>query len=150
MTINVQVTNVLNSTISAVKTVLPCEVEVKKPAFMSQPLIQESVSVLIGITGDIPGRLVIEGTENCISKVGETMIGMPIEGEMLESFAAELGNMIAGNMATSLAHLEHLIDITPPTVIIGTSKMYGFDKAIHLPILLPNIGQLSIVLMVKL
>ncbi|MCM3674024.1 chemotaxis protein CheC [Peribacillus simplex] len=52
---------------------------------------------------------------------------------MLKSFAAELGNMLAGNIATSLAGENALIDITPPTVIVGNTKMYGFHEAINLP-----------------
>ena len=51
----------------------------------------------------------IEGTNGCMSKIGESMFGMPLEGEMLESFAAEFGNMLAGNIATSLAGENGLI-----------------------------------------
>ncbi|WP_260285947.1 hypothetical protein [Peribacillus aracenensis] len=53
---------------------------------------------------------------------------MPLEGEMLESFAAELGNMLAGNIATSLAGGDAFNDSTPPTVFVGNTKMYGFMK----------------------
>lgn len=76
----------------------------------------------------------IEGTNGCMSNIGESMFGMLLEGEMLESFAAEFGNMLGGNIANSLAGENALIDITPPTVIVGNTKMYGFHEAIHLPI----------------
>lgn len=69
-----------------------------------------------------------------MSKIGEGMFGIPIEGEMLESFAAELGNMLAGNIATSLETENTIMDITPPTVIVGNTKMYGFNEAVNLPI----------------
>lgn len=55
-----------------------------------------------------------------MSKIGES-IGMPLEGEKLESFTEKLGNMLAGNIATSLAGDKALIGITPPTVIMGNS-----------------------------
>ena len=51
--------------------------------------------MLIGITGDVKGLLVLEGNEIVFGGIGEAMFGMPLEGEMLGSFSGELGNMIA-------------------------------------------------------
>jgi chemotaxis protein CheX len=150
MAINTHVTNVLNGTISAIKSVLPLTIEINKPDVISQPFEQEAISVLIGMTGDVPGRLMIEGTETCMSKIGESMFGMPLEGEMLESFAAELGNMIAGNLATTLSQNDITMDITPPTVLVGKTRLYGFKKAISLPIQIENVGTLHAILMVEI
>ncbi|MFF2497820.1 hypothetical protein [Peribacillus sp. NPDC058075] len=41
----------------------------------------------------------------------------------LESFAAKFGNMLAGNIAISLTDEDALIDITPPAVIVGDTKI---------------------------
>ncbi|MGE6376490.1 chemotaxis protein CheX [Peribacillus muralis] len=145
---NAVITKVLNGTILAVKSVLPFSLDIQKPSFLRQPFEQESISVLIGMTGDIRGRLIIEGTNESMSKIGESMFGMPLEGEMLESFAAELGNMLAGNMATSLA--DTIMDITPPTVIVGKTKLYGFNEAINLPISLEGAGTLHFIFMIEM
>lgn len=150
MEINALITKVLNGTISAVKSVLPFSLDVQKPSFIMQPFEQESISVLIGMTGDVRGRLIIEGTSDCVSKIGEVMFGMPLEGEMLESFAAELGNMLAGNIATSLATDDTIMDITPPTVLVGQTKMYGFNQAINLPVVLEGAGTLHMILMIEM
>lgn len=77
------------------------------------------------------------------------MFGMPIQGGMLESFAGELGNMIAGNLATNIAGQGTEMDITPPTVLVGKAKLYGFEKALSLPIGFPEIGELRIILMME-
>ncbi|WP_285766167.1 chemotaxis protein CheX [Peribacillus sp. SI8-4] len=148
MEINAVITKVLNGTILAVKSVLPFSLDIQKPSLFRQPFEQESISVLIGMTGDIRGRLIIEGTNECMSKIGESMFGMPLEGEMLESFAAELGNMLAGNMATSLA-ADIAMDITPPTVIVGKTKLYGFSEAINLPVSLGGAGTIHLILMIE-
>ncbi|PJN91991.1 chemotaxis protein CheX, partial [Bacillus sp. mrc49] len=74
---NAVITKVLNGTILAVKSVLPFSLDIQKPSLFRQPFEQESISVLIGMTGDIRGRLIIEGTNECISKIGERMFGMP-------------------------------------------------------------------------
>lgn len=42
------------------------------------------------------------------------MFGMPLEGEKLISFAAELGSMLAGYFTASLAGDKALVGIIPP------------------------------------
>ncbi|WP_353957916.1 chemotaxis protein CheX [Peribacillus sp. ACCC06369] len=125
-------------------------IDIQKPSLIRQPFKQESISVLIGISGDNRGRIIIEGTNGCMSKIGEGMFVIPLEGEMLESFAAELGNMLAGNIATCLETENTIIDITPPTVIVGNTKIYGFNEAVNLPISLEGVGTLHIILMVEM
>ena len=74
---------------------------------------------------------------------------MALEGEMLESFAGELGNMIAGSLSTFISQKGINMDITPPTVLVGQTKVYGFSKAFRLPIEITNVGSILIVLMVE-
>lgn len=149
MSVTTQITSVLNGTIQAVKTIIPLNLEMSKPLLINEPFLQHGISVLIGMTGDVRGRLIIEGNSDAIGRIGETMFGMTLEGEMLESFAAELGNMIAGNLATLLTIDNIVMDISPPTVLIGETKMYGFEKAIHLPITIEADHTIHIILMIE-
>lgn len=137
----------LENTLQSVKEVLPFTIQADKPSILTQPYQQHSIGVLIGITGDIRGRLIIDGNEKTFSSIGEEMFGMAIEGELLESFAGELGNMFGGKLSTSLADFGFSMDITPPTVLVGETKLYGFDKAFRLPISIENIGKLMLLLM---
>ncbi|MDZ5473192.1 chemotaxis protein CheX [Bacillus sp. 31A1R] len=150
MTLTKSVTDILNGTIDSVKSVLPFEVAVDKPSLFSQPFTQHSVGVLIGMTGDVRGRIIINGSEEIFGKIGEGMFGMILEGEMLESFAGELGNMIAGNLSTTIAQKGFDMDITPPTVFVGQTKVYGFEKAFKLPIHIQNLGMIEVILMVEM
>lgn len=150
MTLTKSVTDILNGTIDSVKAVLPFDVLVDKPSLFTHPFTQNSIGVLIGMTGDVRGRVIIDGDETVFSKIGEGMFGMALEGEMLESFAGELGNMIAGNLSTSISQRGFEMDITPPTVLVGKTKIYGFNRAFKLPIQMINIGTLDIVLAVEL
>lgn len=149
MTLTKSVTDILNGTIESVKAVLPFDVTVDKPSLFTQPFTQHSIGVLIGMTGDVRGRVIIDGEEEIFGKIGEGMFGMVLEGEMLESFAGELGNMIAGNLSTSIAARGFEMDITPPTVLVGQTKVYGFSRAFRLPIHITNLGVLEIVLAVE-
>ncbi|WP_075982072.1 chemotaxis protein CheX [Bacillus massilinigeriensis] len=150
MTLSKYITDILNGTIESVKAVLPFEVAVEKPSLFTQPFTQHSVGVLIGMTGDLRGRIIINGEESIFGKIGEGMFGMALEGEMLESFAGELGNMIAGNLSTSISEKGFEMDITPPTVLVGQTKVYGFEKAFRLPIQMENIGALEVILMIEM
>lgn len=150
MSLNEHVTIMLNSAIDSLKTVLPIPVAVDQPTLVTAPFNQETMSVLIGVTGNIRGRILFDGNEELFSQVGAAMFGMPISNDMLDSFAGELGNMIAGNLSTFVSQKGLTIDITPPTVIVGDTKLYGFDKALRLPVKLEDIGTLTVVLMLEL
>ncbi|MGE8077836.1 chemotaxis protein CheX [Peribacillus loiseleuriae] len=149
MSVTTQITSVLNGTIQAVKSIIPLNLEMSKPLLINEPFLQQGIGVLIGMTGDVRGRLIIEGNSDAIGRIGETMFGMMLEGEMLESFAAELGNMIAGNLATQLTVDKIVMDISPPTVLVGETKIYGFKKAIQLPITIEADKTIHIILMIE-
>lgn len=140
---------VLNSTIHAINTVIPVETEISEPSIIVEPFEHASIGVLIGVTGDVLGRLFIEMDRNTVGRLGEFMFNMPLSDELLESFAAELGNMVAGNLSTHLSNQKIEMDITPPTVISGESLMYGFNKAFNLSFQLKDIGKLTLILMIE-
>lgn len=146
MSTSKHIQTILNGTIQSLKSVIPISMDIKSPSLMVQPFVQKEMGVLIGIIGDIKGRIIIDSTAEAFSAIGATMFGMPLEGEMLESFTGELGNMIAGNLCTSVAASGVEIDITPPTVIVGTSRLYGFQHAFRLPVEIENIGEMTIIL----
>jgi len=149
MSLSKHIQTILNGTIESVKGVIPFEISLDTPAIFTQPFTLQSFGVLIGMTGDVRGRLLIVGEEQVFSRIGEGMFGMVIEGEMLESFAGELGNMVAGTLSTFISQQGMEMDITPPTVLVGQTKIYGFEKAFRLTISLHDIGQISIILMIE-
>lgn len=137
---------ILNGTINSLKTILPMNITVQAPSISQEPYIQEHMGVLIGIVGDLKGRIIIDGTAEAFGGIGSSMFGMPLEGEMLESFTGELGNMIAGNLCTNVGQEGLNLDITPPTVMVGNTKLYGFQQVFRLPATVENIGEISILL----
>jgi len=140
---------ILNGTISSLTTVIPVKLDILPPSLITQPFEQKEISVLIGLVGGIKGRLIIDTTKDVISTIGQSMFGMAIEGEMLESFAGELGNMIAGTLSTCISKYEIEMDITPPSVLVGELKIYGFENAFRLPIIIQNVGNMAIILMIE-
>lgn len=136
------ITALLNGTLSSIHELVSIETE--KPNLVNTPIIQTDHGVLIGIVGDIKGRLFILGNEMMFAKAGQAMYGLELTGEMLESFVGEFGNSVAGHAATKLFNLGIKIDITPPTTMQGRVKFGGFSKAIAVPFQMDQevIGQL--------
>ncbi|HWK24182.1 MAG TPA: chemotaxis protein CheX [Ureibacillus sp.] len=135
---------ILNGSIHSLKSILPMKLNIQPPTLLTEPFVQEEMGVLIGLVGDIKGRIIIESTSSAFSTIGAKMFGMPLEGEMLESFTGELGNMFAGNLCTHLGHEDLSADITPPTVMVGNTKLVGYDKAFKLPTIIEDVGTLTI------
>lgn len=141
---NVQM--ILNGTITSLTNVIPIKLDILSPSLIVQPYEQKQVSVLIGIIGGIKGRLIIDTSNEVINTIGQAMFGMSIDGEMIESFTGELGNMIAGNLCTALEKNGLLLDISPPTIMTGNTKFYGFKQAFLLPVRLEDGGSLTVLL----
>ncbi|MDW0109040.1 chemotaxis protein CheX [Sporosarcina aquimarina] len=138
MTDSSTIQHILNSTIQSLTTIIPVDFKVLSPSLTTQPYEQKELSVLISLIGDLRGRLIIDTNEETISHIGEAMFGMKIEGAMIESFTGELGNMVAGNLCTVLEKNSLTLDISPPTVLMGVTKFYGFQKAFNLPLHFEN------------
>nr|WP_247682003.1 chemotaxis protein CheX [Paenibacillus sp. Marseille-P2973] len=139
----------LNSAIESIKHIFSCPTRVDAPNLFDQTLIQSDVGVLIGIVGDMEGRLVIEGESRIFTKLSENMCGMPLEGEMLHSFVGEMANMIAGNTSTLLSNRGKHIDITPPTVMVGQLQLYGFKRGIRVTVHLEAVGPVNTILLLQ-
>lgn len=120
-------------------------VDIHSPSLLTEPYSQKEMGVLIGIHGDMKGRVIIDSQISTFSAIGMQMFGMPLEGTMLESFAGEFGNMFAGKLCTLLGEQSLDLDITTPTVMVGKTELYGFNKAFKLPTSIVDIGELNII-----
>ncbi|MRH42110.1 chemotaxis protein CheX [Aquibacillus halophilus] len=132
-----------NGTIQSLKTIIPIQHVIGKPSVINNSVSIE-FGVLIGFTGNLKGELIIKGDTTLFSSVGKEMYGMPLEGEMLSSFSGELGNMIAGSIATNIAEKGIETDITYPTVLSGNTKLSGFKKALLVTVTYADIGDMEV------
>ncbi|PXW91430.1 chemotaxis protein CheX [Streptohalobacillus salinus] len=139
---------VYNGTIVAVKKIIPIDPTVGAPQLIKPPL-KVTYGVMIGFTGNIKGELILQSSAEFFSAVGEKMFGMPISGEMLESFSGELGNMIAGSLSTYLAEQELTTDITHPTLLQGDATLSGFKRALLVEVNYPDDQVLSVYLLLN-
>lgn len=140
------VTDLLNGTLKSINTVIPVRHSIGKPQMADQSL-QLEFGVLIGITGDIKGKLVLSGQTSVFGDIGELMFGSVIENDMLHSFSGELGNMIAGSLSTNIVEKGIKTDITHPTILQGNTTISGHNQAIQLLVEFTDIGKIFIYLL---
>ncbi|SEO70492.1 chemotaxis protein CheX [Amphibacillus marinus] len=127
--INEIIKAIYNGTIVSVKKIVPIDPTFGSPSLVEPPLAVE-FGVMIGFTGEIKGELVLQANASFFKEIGEAMFGMPLSDEMLDSFAGELGNMIAGSLSTYLSSVDINTDITHPTLLKGDASLLGFKRAL--------------------
>ncbi|WP_226670367.1 chemotaxis protein CheX [Metabacillus litoralis] len=141
------ITTIQEGMIDSIKQIVPIQTDSVDSTFVSKN-ISLNFAVLVGLTGDIKGKILYKGELSLFGSVGEIMFGMKIEGDMLKSFAGELGNMISGGLCTNLSSKGIVIDITSPTILEGSSTISGFKEAVEIEVYFQNGEKLSIVVMI--
>ncbi|MDK2866952.1 MAG: chemotaxis protein CheX [Clostridiales bacterium] len=97
---------------------------VGRPFIRQNPFPTSEIVIILGITGEFKGQAVFSmGLDVAKAIASGMMMGMPVNeiDEMAKSALSELGNMIMGNSATLLFNQGIKIDITPPSLVKGTS-----------------------------
>lgn len=133
--------NHINPFLMAAGTILrdACQMEMSigKPYVKTTEFGEDSVIIMIGITGEMRGQVMIAmKTTKACEIASKMMMGMPVPelDEMAMSAISELGNMIMGNAATILSTKGIGIDITPPTLCRGDMKIsQTYAKNICIP-----------------
>jgi len=83
------------------------------------------VAVLVGLAGDVEGRVLIDMNRATALHVASTMNGenFPEFDEMAKSTIQELANMITGQAVTRLHDLGFKFDLTPPAIFTGENMV---------------------------
>lgn len=112
----------LMSATSILNTAANMNLIVGKPYLRGLDFKTDEVLVMIGVTGEMTGQVIICFPEENAKKIASAMMmGMPVEtlDDMAISAISELGNMIMGNAATILSNNNTIVDITPPILQRG-------------------------------
>ncbi len=88
-----------------------------------QNAVSQGVAVIVGFTKEIRGNVVYNMSEDTAKFIASTMMmGMPVESfdEMAQSAISEMSNMLTANAATNLTALGLEVDISTPSLTVGT------------------------------
>lgn len=84
----------------------------------------KGITILIGMTNQVRGNVAYNMTEAAAKKFASTMMmGMPVEtlDDMAQSAISELVNMVTANAAISFEKAGILVDISPPSLVVGSN-----------------------------
>jgi chemotaxis protein CheX len=140
-------TMLLHATQHTIQNVVPLPFTIENPRSLDK-LFSIQFGVLIGITGDLKGKMLLSAHSEIFGAIGEVMYGMALEGEMLSSFSGELGNMIAGGFSAKVYEEGIRTDITSPTILNGNMTISGYTKAMHIPVSFETTGKLGVYLLI--
>lgn len=92
-----------------------------KPYINRAEFQTDSVVILIGVTGEMKGQVMLSIKLDTAKDIASRMMMMPVTelDEIATSAVCELGNMIMGNASTVFSVKNIGIDITPPTMFKG-------------------------------
>lgn len=79
------------------------------------------VTVLVGLTGDVEGRVLFDMTNETALKVASAMNGEEITDfdDLAKATISELANLITAQAVTKLHDLGFRFDLTPPALFVG-------------------------------
>ena len=115
----------VESAFSVLKEVLQTDIE-RGELYLkatSQPVL--GVAAIIGLTGDVEGRVLLDMSQDTAFKIASAMNGEELESfdELAKATIAELANMITGQAVTKLHEIGFNFDLSPPSLITGDNMV---------------------------
>ncbi len=131
-----------------------CMVDAKlgKPYIKTTKFDEDSLVIIIGVTGEMRGQVMIAFKKEIACDIVSKMIMMPVSqlDDLAQSAICELGNMILGNTATVFSTRGIGIDITPPTLATGKmSFTNNFTSNICVPLMYEDDKTIEINIAIK-
>lgn len=109
---------------------------VGKPYIRDGHFTEDSIVIIIGVTGEIQGQVMLAFRKEVALTIASKMMFMEITqlDEISTSAICELGNMIMGNASTVFSTKNIGIDITPPSMCEGNFNIAGAVANMCIPI----------------
>ena len=118
-----------------------------------QNAVSQGVAVIVGFTKEIRGNVVYNMSEDTAKFIASTMMmGMPVESfdEMAQSAISEMSNMLTANAATNLTALGLEVDISTPSLTVGSDFQIKISNEQYLCVVMDVSGhQVEIDIAVK-
>ena len=119
------------------------EVAIQKPVLKEARFSKDDWVIIIGVTGEMRGQVLIAMTEKNACAIASKMCMTEIKqiDDFASSALSELGNMIMGNASTVFSSSGIGIDITPPTLSHGeVSFTSTYAKSLCVPMVFDGGG----------
>lgn len=122
----------VGTTLRILDLTLPGTTQQGDPVMLPGDQVRGEVQVVIGITGEAAGDVILSMEATTALALCSTLLGTRIEGftAAARDALAELGNMIAGNALSSLNDLGFDLNVNPPSVFFDHAGR-GADRGLE-------------------
>jgi chemotaxis protein CheX len=113
------------------------------------------VAALVGLAGDVEGRVLFDMTKDTALKVASEMNGgeeFPVFDDMAKATITELANMITARAITKLHDLGFKFDLTPPALFSGENMEISNTlkvEALIVPMELGPLGRIEVNVVIR-
>lgn len=137
----------INPFIEASQTVLKqiagLEAKLGKVYLKESPYKSDCIIIMVGLTGKMRGQAMFTMNIDVALEIASSMMGgMTVTAldEISKSAISELTNMILGNTATILYNKGTVVEITPPSFLMGDNLQISYTKlkTVCIPLVLEN------------
>lgn len=125
--------------------------KVGKPYIRSSSFTSDSIVIMIGVTGEMQGQVMLAFKKSVALAIASKMMFMEVTqlDELSTSAICELANMIMGNASTVFSTKNIGIDITPPSMCAGDFTVSGMVANMCIPIYINDTDCVELDLCVK-
>ncbi|HOX13986.1 MAG TPA: chemotaxis protein CheX [Spirochaetia bacterium] len=111
----------VESAFNVLKEVLQGEVKRGELYLKSTSIPVMGVAAIVGLAGDVEGRVLFDMDKPTALKVASVMNGeeLKVMDELVKATITELANMITAQAVTKLHELGFKFDLTPPAIFTG-------------------------------
>ncbi|MDR2797543.1 MAG: chemotaxis protein CheX [Treponema sp.] len=145
----------VESTYNILKEVLGTEVIRGSLYLKSATMAIQGVAALVGLAGDVEGRVIFDMTKETALAVAGAMNGgekFTVMDEMAKATIQELANMITGQAVTKLHDLGFKFDLTPPALFTGDNMEVSNNlkvEALIVPMDLGPCGKIEVNVVIR-
>lgn len=136
----------LDSVCDSIRNVIPRTLHQSVPDKITSLIMQNEIAVSIQFTNS-DYQMILDGQRDVFSRIGESIFGMYMEGEMLDSCVGEIANIIAGGTISLLVDRGLSIDITPPIVLRDDFAFHDYENTMTVPLNIEEVGDIRVVLL---
>jgi chemotaxis protein CheX len=139
----------VEATFNVLKEVLNTDVKRGELYLKSTTMAIQGVAALVGLAGDVEGRVLFDMTRETALEVAGAMNGQKFTqlDELAKSTIQELANMITAQAVTKLHDLGFKFDLTPPALFTGENMEVSNNlkvEALIVPMQLGPHGKLEV------
>ncbi|MDR2634109.1 MAG: chemotaxis protein CheX [Treponema sp.] len=145
----------VESTYNILKEVLGTEIVRGSLYLKSATMAIQGVAALVGLAGDVEGRVIFDMTKETALAVAGAMNGgekFTVMDEMAKATIQELANMITGQAVTKLHDLGFKFDLTPPALFTGDNMEVSNNlkvEALIVPMDLGPCGRIEVNVVIR-